>query len=83
MIPAEHFRNVKRTWYKVKWVKSPPGQSLEGRIDIVREEDLPEIKEFVKILDEVRAEKCAAGIRLGYGKTTEEEIDRWMDKNKR
>ena len=81
-LPAEHFGAVeKRAWYKVKWMKNLPGQSVEGRIDLVREEDLPAIKAFVEIIQEIKAEKCVAGIRLDYGKTSEEEIDGWIGKN--
>lgn len=82
MLPPEHRGFVdKRTWYKVKWIKNPPSEKLEGKIDLVREEDFAEIKRFVEILESVRTEKCAAGICLGYGKTSEKEIDMWIREN--
>jgi len=82
MLPPEHFGTAeKRKWYKVRWVRSPPGMDVEGKIDLVREEDLPEMKEFVEILREIKAEKCVAGIRLGFGKTDENEIDKWIAEN--
>ena len=85
MLPAEHFGTVeKRRWYKVRWTRNPAGlKDVAGRIDLVREEDFPEIKDYVEILKEVRAEKCVAGIRLGYGKTDEKEIDKWIVENKK
>lgn len=82
MLPPEHFGTVeKRRWFKVRWLRNPPDLSVEGKTDLVREEDLPDVKEFVEIIKEVKTEKCVAGIRLGYGKTSESEIERWIKEN--
>jgi len=82
MLPPEHkgFAD-KRTWYKVKWIKNLPHGKLEGKTDLVREEDFDGIKDFVVVLESVRTAKCVAGIRLGYGKTAEKKIDEWITKN--
>lgn len=83
-LPAEHFGTVeKRKWYKVRWVKDPSGLSAKGKTDLVREEDFSEVKEYVEVVQEITAAKCTAGIRLGYGRTSEAEIEKWIKENAR
>jgi len=84
MLPAEHFGTVeKRRWYKVRWTRNPAGlKDVAGKIDLVREEDFSEIKDYVEVLQELEVAKCTAGIRLGYGKTSGSEIEKWIDENK-
>ena len=82
-LPAEHFGTTeKRRWYKVRWSRNPPGlKDVEGKIDLVREEDFFKIKDYVEVLHEFKVAKCTAGIRLAYGKTSESEIEKWIAEN--
>jgi hypothetical protein len=89
MLPPEHFVSMKlRRWYKVRWLRNPHPEDtawseIEGKTDLVREEDFASIKGFVKVVDEFLIQGCISGIRLGYGKTSEEEIERWINENAR
>lgn len=80
--PAEHFGALrKRTWYKVRWLRNPPGLRLAGTFDLLLPELCRKYKEFVEILDTVQTEECAVGLPIGFGKP-EAEVDAWIQKNR-
>jgi hypothetical protein len=81
--PAEHFGSGrKRVWYKVKWMKSPPGLEVESRFDLLMKRDMEKYREFLKVLDRVETGECEAGLPVGLGKS-EEEVDAWIERNRK
>lgn len=69
----------KRTWHKVKWTK---GQ-YEGKFDIFDDEDLKKNKDSVEVIETFQTEKCATGVPFGFGRTSKDQIDKWIKENKR
>jgi len=51
----------------VRWKTSPPGMDITGKIDLVPEEELSNIRDYAEILQEFKVAKCVAGIRLDGG----------------
>lgn len=88
MLPAEHKGNTEfRKWYKVKWLSNPyPGDAkwngIEGKADLVMDEDFVRFKDHVEILESARVKKCTTGLAIGFGKLAEGKIDEWMKANK-
>ncbi len=86
--PAEHKGFVeKRKWYKVRWLKNPhpdnPGwKGIEGKADMMMEEDYDNFKQFVDVLDTIVTAKCNTAPGLRFGATPEEVIDKWVAENK-
>ena len=86
-LPAEHKGFAeKRVWYKIKWIKNPKPEKpewkhVEGKIDLMPEEDLEKFKGFIEILQTFKSPKCNPGIRLSYGHTSEKEIEEWIKNN--
>ncbi len=76
----------KRAWYKVKWVENPePGNpkwdNIIGKTDLLPEESFEKYRQFVEVLLSVAVDKCKPGPALGFGKTAEEKIDKWIKEN--
>ena len=89
MLPAEHTgRTQTRNWYKVRWLKNPhPSErkwdGIEGRTDLMIDEDIERYKGFVDIIETVRADTCATGLSLAFGKLTERQVDDWIKRNRK
>lgn len=84
MFPAEHKGFVeKRKWYKVRWIKQPPGEAnhLIGKTDLLMDIQYEEYKDYVEVLSEMHVPKCNAGLPLGFGKHSEAAIDKWIEEN--
>ena len=76
----EHMGFVqKRTWHKIKWIK---GEN-EGKIDLFDDEDLVKYRDFVKVLETFKTDMCTTGVAFGFGRTSEDQIDKWIKENKR
>jgi hypothetical protein len=89
MLPAEHKGHVEtRKWYKIRWKNNPHPElsqwsRIEGKIDLIIDEDLERYRDFVDVIEAVRAETCATGLSLSFGRVTEEQVDGWIVKNKK
>jgi len=84
MFPVKHKGfTEKRKWYKVRWIKQPPGEArhLTGKTDLLMDIQYEEYKDYVEVLREVRVPKCSAGLPLGFGKHSEAVIDKWIEEN--
>lgn len=83
-MPAEHRGFVeKRAWHKIRWVKNPyPGRSeweyIEGKFDLMTDEDLENFRNFVEVIKTIGVPKCETGLSLRFGATSEDEIDAWI-----
>jgi len=88
MLPPEHKSFIeKRTWYKVRWVANPhpndaKWKDITGKTDLMMDEDLKNYKDFIKILDSVKTEKCETGLSIKFGITNESDIDKWIKRHK-
>ncbi|GEM_PF-2077600 len=67
-----------KTWYKIKWTEG----KHSGKIDLMREDAIENYRSSLDVLEEIKTESCAKGIRLGWGITEENEIDSWIKSNK-
>ncbi len=88
MMPAEHKPQARRAWYKVKWIKNPDPHKkewtgIEGKMDLIMQEDYAEFKPFVEVLGTLSAPMCTTGPGLRFGKTSEDSINEWIKKNGR
>lgn len=87
MMPSEHRGFVeKRVWYKVKWARNPYNEkedwkNIEGKFDLMTEEDLEKFKDFITIIRSAAVPKCETGLSLRFGATSEEDIDNWIKKH--
>jgi hypothetical protein len=68
-----------RTWHKVRWKKG----KHEGKFDLFTDEDLEKHNDEVNVITAFKTEKCATGVPFSFGKTTEQQIDEWININKR
>ena len=79
--PSQHLGSVKkRTWFKVRWMRNPPGLTVEGGYDLLMEADVQKYGDFVEIVKEIKTAECTRGLRIGFGKK-EKEVDEWIEKN--
>lgn len=81
--PAEHFGALKkRVWYKVRWARSPPGERVEGKFDLLMADACERYKGFLEVLERIEVEECEAGLPVGFGKS-ESKVDEWIRKNRK
>lgn len=89
MLPPEHMGHTKtRGWYKVRWTKNPyperdEWKGVEGKTDLVMDEDLERYKDFIEIIEAVRADTCVTGLSLRFGAVTEQQVDDWIRMNRK
>ncbi|MBI4181936.1 MAG: hypothetical protein HY520_03140 [Candidatus Aenigmarchaeota archaeon] len=80
--PAEHFGALKkRTWYKVRWLRDPPGPPLRERFDLLPREAWERYRSSLEVQDRAEVASCEAGLPLGFGKP-EHEVDAWLRKHR-
>ena len=68
----------RRTWHKIRWT----GGRYAGRFDLFTDEDLKGNKD-AEIVETFQTEMCAAGVAFGFGRSSEEQIDKWIRENRR
>ncbi len=68
-----------RTWHKILWKTV----ANKGKFDLFTDEDLEKYGNEVNVIATFRTEKCSTGVPFSFGKSTEEQIDDWIKKNKR
>ena len=89
MLPAEHKGHVEtRLWYKVKWTRNPyperqEWRDIEGKTDLMMDEDLERFRNFVEVVETVSVEKCTTGLSLAFGRLDEKRIDEWIARNRK
>jgi len=87
MLPPEHKGFIeKRVWHKVKWAKNPyPDRTqwvgIEGKFDLMADEDLERFRDFVEIIKTIEVPKCETALGLRFGVTKEEDINNWIEKH--
>ena len=70
--PSEHFGKTNtRKWYKVKW-------KSDSKLDLLIEDDYEKCTNHVEVLQEIKTDKCAVGLRKI---NSEKDIDDWIKLN--
>ena len=69
----------KRTWHKIRWTKG----EHNGKADIFDDDDLKKHRDSVQLIETFKTEMCATGVSFDFGKTSEENIDKWIRENRR
>ncbi|HLC76828.1 MAG TPA: hypothetical protein VJH04_01350 [archaeon] len=69
----------KRTWHKIKWTTG----DHKGKFDLFDDEDLAKHKDSVHVVETFKTDMCTTGVTFGFGRTSEEHVDKWIRENKR
>ena len=87
MMPSDHKGfTEKRRWYKIRWTKNPhpdrkEWNNIEGKTDLMMQEDYDNYKDCVEIMETVTVPMCTTAPVLRFGTITDDAINDWIKTN--